>query len=147
MKIIFALFGDDESGTILPQFKEKFTVRRQDAIFLNLIIRNTSLTDAGSYTCIDDDGQSHGPGLAFGQWASANLNVIGTVYIYLYNLIMFLLNSSVGLSVLFLPLHLSTSYFILIHPYSASFLKIMNRMGGEVGSGIDFIIRNKTKTC
>ena len=65
----------DKNGAVLPSFAKtnRFTVIKEAGGFQNLVIRNISYTDAGSYKCIDDDGF----GLSNGQWAAADLVVIG----------------------------------------------------------------------
>jgi len=75
------IFGPslDRKGVIYEHYQGgRFEVRNQDVRFQNLIIRNVTLSDAGTYRCIDSEGLAYGEGLSsYGRWANANLTVIG----------------------------------------------------------------------
>ena len=69
------IFG--RSGIIMPHFKPRFNVTREDGGHYNLVIRNVSFSDAGRYFCIDEQGFGFGGWANEGLWATADLIVIG----------------------------------------------------------------------
>ena len=56
-------------GRLINQFKTKFTAK-ENGVY-KLIINNSSLADGGTYICIEN--------LGFGEKASAELTIIGTI--------------------------------------------------------------------
>ena len=87
-KTIFGNSGDGK-GVLYPDFKERFTVKKEEGGWYNLIISNTSLSDGGNYTCIDNEGFGFGRWANDGLWASAQLVVIGGCCCYTVSYITF----------------------------------------------------------
>jgi len=78
------IFGasSDKKGVIYEHYQGgRFEVRNQGAQYQNLIIRNVTFTDAGTYRCIDQEGLAYEKGASsIGRWGDANLLILGVCY-------------------------------------------------------------------
>jgi len=62
----------------------KFEIRNQDGQFQNLIIRNVTFADAGTFRCIDQEGFAYQEGASsIGRWGDANLVIVGAYTVQL----------------------------------------------------------------